>query len=160
MNESVLRPADLYHSGFVVADLTSAMAELGPQLGVTWRAGGGEVRLTTPEGHRVVTTAYALSNEGPHHIELVEARPDTLYMEPPSGTGGPAGDSWRPHHLGWWVDEVVAASAALEAQGLPMAAMLGMDDDTIPPMCAYHRVSEGYYVEVVNRRMRRVLFGR
>lgn len=149
---SILQPADLYHSGYVVADLSSAMAEIGPQFGVTWRQGGGTVRLTTPEGQRVVTTAYALSNEGPHHLELVEALPDTLYVPP-------VGETWRPHHLGWWVDDVLAASAALEAQGLPMAATLGIDDDTVPPMCAYHRAAEGWYVEVVSRRMRKLLFG-
>ncbi len=143
-----LTHGELYHTGFVVDDLAAAQAELGPLLGVTWLTGGGTVQIDTPDGASVVETRYALSAEGPHHLELVQAVPGTLYV-----AAGPT----AAHHLGYWVDDVAAASAALEASGLPMAASVGMAGGR-RPMAAYHRTAGGLFVELVARSMRKVLF--
>lgn len=144
---SPLRHTDLWHTGIVVDDLDAAMEELGDELGVTWYRGGAEVRMTTDEGVRSVTTAYALSKEGPHHVELGQSIDDTLWTVTAPG---------HAHHLGYWVDDVVAASAALDHLGSPVVATIAMSDEA-PPMCAYHRARNGIYLEVVSRGMRRFL---
>ena len=147
MSGAAVRHADLWHTGIVVDDLGAAMDELAEQLGVTWYVGGAEVRMTTDEGVRTVETSYALSKEGPHHVELGQSLQGTLWTAPAPG---------HAHHLGYWVDDVAAASAALERLGSPRVATLAMNDDA-PPMCAYHRSGNGLYVEVVTRGMRRFL---
>jgi hypothetical protein len=142
-----LNHADLWHTGIVVDDLAAAMDELGEELGVTWYEGGAEVRMTTPDGISTVTTKYALSKEGPHHVELGQSIEGTLWSVTAPG---------HAHHLGYWVDDVAAASAALVDLGSPIVASIAMTDDA-PPMCAYHRTANGLYVEVVTRGMRRFL---
>ena len=142
-----LRHGDLWHTGIVVDDLAAAMDDLGSELGVTWYEGGAEVRMITDDGARTVTTAYALSKEGPHHVELGQSIEGTLWTATAPG---------QAHHLGYWVDDVAAASAALAAQGSARVATIAMADEA-PPLCAYHRTRHGLYVEVVSRGMRRVL---
>lgn len=147
---SSLRHADLYHTGVVVDDLESAKSKFGALFGVTWIEGGAEVRLITDDGLRIVKTAYALSAEGPHHVELVQSVPGTLYKE---GGGSTA------HHLGYWADDVLAASAGLSADGLPRAAAITLRDENEPPICVYHRAAEGLYIELVSRALRPFLLG-
>lgn len=142
-----MRHTDLWHTGIVVDDLSAAMDELGEALGVTWYEGGAEVCMITDQGTRTVTTAYALSKEGPHHVELGQSIEGTLWQAPAPG---------HAHHLGYWVDDVVAASAALERLGSRRVATIAMTDDA-SPMCAYHRTTNGLYVEVVGRGLRHVL---
>jgi hypothetical protein len=144
---SPLRHADLWHTGIVVDDLAAAMDEYGEELGVTWYEGGAEVRMRTVEGVSTVTTRYALSKEGPHHVELGQSIEGTLWSVVAPG---------HAHHFGYWVDDVAAASAALDALGSPRVATIAMNDDA-PPMCAYHRTRNGLFVEVVIRGMRRFL---
>jgi Glyoxalase/Bleomycin resistance protein/Dioxygenase superfamily len=148
MEQSPLRPADLYHTGIVVDDLASAMAHFGDLLQVTWFHGGAEVRFVTDDGMRVAKTAYAISVEGPHHVELVQSVPGTLYT--PSGAG-------RAHHLGYWADDVQATSAALSACGLPRAASICLTNND-DPICAYHQAGDGFYVELVSTALRPFLF--
>src|SRR3546814_16091613 len=83
------------------------MTELGAQLGVSWYEGGAEVRMTTEAGTTTVTTSYALSKEGPHHVELGQSIEGTLWTTPTPG---------HAHHVGYWVDDVVAASRALRSE--------------------------------------------
>jgi hypothetical protein len=147
--QSPLSHADLYHTGIVVDDLASAQEEFGRLLGVTWLQGGGEVRIQSDDGVRIAKTAYAISAEGPHHVELVQSVPGTVYTV--SGTG-------RAHHLGYWADDVRATSAALSRQGLPEVATISFGDDDAPPICAYHRAGDRFYIELVSTTMRRVLF--
>ena len=82
-----------------------------------------------------------------HHVELGQSIEGTLWQAPAPG---------HAHHVGYWVDDVVAASAALHRLGSPRVATIAMTDDA-PPMCAYHRTTNGLYVEVVSRGLRRVL---
>jgi Glyoxalase/Bleomycin resistance protein/Dioxygenase superfamily len=147
--QSPLIHANLYHTGIVVDDLASAQEQLAKLLGVTWLTGGGEVRIRSHDGVRVATTAYAISAEGPHHVELVQSVPGTLYAVAGSG---------RAHHLGYWSDDVPATSAALSRCGLPEVASIGFGDDDVAPICAYHQAGEGFYIELVSTAMRRVLF--
>jgi hypothetical protein len=146
---SPLVHADLFHTGIVVDDLEAAKAQFGLLLGLTWLEGGGVVQLLTPEGQSNVTTKYAISTEGPHHVELVQSVPGTLYT---------ASGSSRAHHVGYWVDDVPAASAALVRTGLPNAVLISFGDR--PPITAYHEAGDGFYVEIVARSMKRLLFPR
>ena len=155
METPLRRPIDhaaLFHTGIVVDDLAAEAARMGEQLGVTWHEGGGEVFLVTADGAALTKTAYVLSKEGPHHLELVQSVPGTLYTPSPDPRG---------HHLGYWVDDVSAASAALEAQGLPLDTSMCFGRADAPPICAYHRASTsdraGFFVELVSTRMRKVL---
>lgn len=148
MEPSPIVHANLFHTGIVVDDLDAAKERFGHQLGVTWYEGGSEVLLVTDEGASTVPTAYALSQEGPHHLELVLSAPGTLYT--------PTADP-RGHHLGYWVDDVRVASAALAAQGLPHDTSICFGSADAPPLCAYHRAGDGFYVELVSRKMRKVL---
>jgi Glyoxalase/Bleomycin resistance protein/Dioxygenase superfamily len=150
MDSTPLHHDALFHTGIVVDDLAAAKEELGAQLGVTWHEGGGEVLLVTTDGAALTTTAYVLSKEGPHHLELVQSVPGTLYT--PTPTPGP-----RAHHLGYWTDDVRAASAALEAQGLPLDTSMCFGRADAPPICAYHRAGDGFFVELVSTKMRKVL---
>jgi hypothetical protein len=148
IEQSPLRHADLYHTGIVVDDLTTAKEEFGALLGVTWLEGGGEVRLVTETGPMPVAASYALSAEGPHHVELVQAVPGTLYT---------VGVARQAHHLGYWTDDVEAASAALARAGLPRECTMDVGEGSAP-MCAYHRAGDGFYVELVSAAMKRVFF--
>jgi hypothetical protein len=142
-----LRHEDLWHTGIVVDDLEAAKDELGAQLGLSWFEGGGEVQLRTDEGVRAVHTAYALSKQGSHHVELCQSIDGTFWTATPPG---------HAHHLGYWVADVAAASASLSQQGLPFAGSVSFDVDS-PPVCAYHRAANGLYVEVVGSALRRLL---
>jgi catechol 2,3-dioxygenase-like lactoylglutathione lyase family enzyme len=146
---SPLRHADLFHTGIVVDDLASAKKRFGDLLGLTWFEGGAKVRIRTPDAVSVVSTAYALSAEGPHHVELVQSVPGTLYT---------VAGADQAHHLGYWADDVRAASAALLAWGLPEVASISVGDDDAAPLCAYHRAGHGFYIELVASAMRPVLF--
>ena len=81
----------------MVDDLEAAKQEFGALLGLTWLEGGGKVALQTAEGASSVVTRYAISAEGPHHVELVQSVPGTL-----TRTNG----ATRAHHVGYWVDDV------------------------------------------------------
>lgn len=142
-----LQHTNLFHTGIVVDDLAAAKAEMGERLGVTWFEGGAEVVLLSADGPRTVQSAYALSQEGPHHIELAQSVAGTIWTASAPG---------HAHHLGYWVDDVAAASQALVEQGAPHVATVAMAVDA-PPMCAYHRTANGLYVEVVSKKLRRVL---
>jgi catechol 2,3-dioxygenase-like lactoylglutathione lyase family enzyme len=142
-----LSQANLFHTGIVVDDLDAAKAELGERLGVTWNEGGAEVLLVGPGGTQKSPSAYVISREGPHHVELCQAVPGTVW------TGTAPGQA---HHLGYWVDDVATASAELTAGGAPAVACVTVAED-VPPMCAYHRTANGLLVEVVSRGMRRFL---
>jgi Glyoxalase/Bleomycin resistance protein/Dioxygenase superfamily len=146
MGEHPLRHADLWHTGIVVDDLDAAKEELGAQLGLTWFEGGGEVQLRTDDGVRTVRTGYALSREGPHHVELCRSVEGTFWTATSPG---------HAHHLGYWTADVVTASASLSQRGMPLVGTVGLRDS--PPICAYHRARNGLYVEVVGTAWRRVL---
>lgn len=144
---SSLDPVDLWHTGIIVDDLTAAKAELGDALGLTWLDGGADVRVHTDDGATTVTTAYALSRQGPHHLELGQSIPGTLWTATSPG---------HAHHVGYWVDDVTTASAELSRRGAPRLASIAMSDDA-PPMCAYHQTASGLIVEIVARKMKRML---
>jgi catechol 2,3-dioxygenase-like lactoylglutathione lyase family enzyme len=146
-HRAVLTHTDLFHTGIVVDDLEAAKAELGEALGVTWHDGGAEIRMIGDDGGRTVRSAYALSIEGPHHVELVQSIEGTVWTAAAPG---------QAHHLGYWVDDVTATSAALVERGASPIVAIAMADDR-PPMCAYLRTKNGLCVEIVDAALREVL---
>jgi hypothetical protein len=145
--QNVLLHENLFHTGIVVDDLAVAKEEYAAELGVTWLEGGAKVRLLTDDGARTVRTAYALSREGPHHVELVQSIEDTLWIATSPGDA---------HHLGYWVDDVADTSSALTRLGCERLASVAINDEA-PPMCAYHRTRNGLIVEIVGLALRSVL---
>ena len=139
---------ELFHTGIVVDDLASAKDELATTLALTWRDGGGRVLLVTPDGNRSVRTSYAISTHGPHHVELCQSIPGTLW----TAAAGPG----QAHHLGYWVDDVANASEELEELGSTTVATI-LPAEGAAPICAYHRTQSGLYVEVVSTVLRPVL---
>jgi hypothetical protein len=147
LDRAVLDHANLFHTGIVVDDLEAAKAEYGEALGVTWHDGGAKVRMISADGARTVRSAYALSIEGPHHVELVQSIEGTVWTAAAPG---------QAHHLGYWVDDVTAASATLVERGAVPIVAIAMAEDR-PPLCAYLRTANGLCVEIVDLALRKVL---
>jgi hypothetical protein len=63
------------------------------------------------------------------------------------------------HHIGYWSDDVGAASAALSARGAPRVATMGTHDEAAPPMAVIHQAQSGLYIEILARSLRTVIFG-
>jgi hypothetical protein len=147
-DQSPLLHDDLFHTGIVVDDLDAAKAQFGLLFGVTWLEGGGTVAMHTAEGRSTVDTKYAVSAEGPHHVELVQSVPGTLYT---------ANGSSRAHHVGYWVDDVQSVSDALCRSGLTNVVLISFGGDR-PPITAYHEAGDGFWIEIVARSMKRLLF--
>ena len=86
-------------------------------------------------------------DQGPHHVELVQSIPGTLWTVVAPG---------HAHHLGYWVDDVPSAAAELERVGSAQVASVAIEgrpaaDVHLPP------IPHGLYLEIVDRRMRAVL---
>jgi len=105
----------IFHSGVRVPDLDKAMSDLGPALGVIWaRPREDEQPVWTPTaGSTTSGLRFTYSVEGPQHIELLE---------------GAAGSVWHAgpvpglHHVGVWVDDIVAETARLIDAGWELVA--------------------------------------
>ncbi len=105
----------LFHTGIRVTDLDKAMDELTNALGVAWaRPREGEQSVWTPEtGLRSVPLRFTYSTEGPQHLELLEGAPRSIWDA--DGTPG-------VHHVGVWVDDVVAETDGLLRAGWTLVA--------------------------------------
>lgn len=56
----------------------------------------------------------------------------------------------RPlHHIGYWTDDLTGESAALEEQGMPLVAGAEVGGSLFG--MAFHRISTGLYIELVDR---------
>lgn len=103
---SVLDPAHLFHTSIVVADIDQAMAELSQSLGLTWRGGWpAQHQLHYRGADHAVELRIAFSAQGPHYLELIEAKEGTPWS--PAGIG--------THHICYWASDALAASSELEA---------------------------------------------
>ncbi len=143
----MLTSADVFHTGFVVADIEAGMRELAAVFAVTWTpVEEREMTLRGPDGPLRPTLRFAYTREGPHRLELLEAVPGTVWQPPPGGLGGPA----AAHHIGVWCDDVAASSRRLEDAGAPrLVTYDGADDEATG--FAYHRLPTGPLIELVDR---------
>jgi hypothetical protein len=132
---------DLYHTGIVVADVEAAMQELTDVAGYRWmKPVTHPVPVWTPAGETTVTITMVYSHDE-HRLELIEEIPGTSWVR--SATGA-------VHHLGYFVDDVAAASEALVRRGLPVELGAGMQGGR-PTGFAYHLSADGIRIEVVER---------
>lgn len=150
---------ELFHVCLVAADLEATMEVLSRNIGIRWtepfaaempvRLAGGEAAMFTPRN--------AYSTTFPH-VELVEARPETLLTSDPSG---------GVHHVGYWVDDLAEGVEQLVARGYraemvgsgPPAGAGGADlpadgDAGRPQVFAYLLAPEGHRVELVDTAVR------
>jgi catechol 2,3-dioxygenase-like lactoylglutathione lyase family enzyme len=148
----MLDVTDVYHTGFVVPDIPTAMAEFTAVFGLTWTAvEEREMPVVTPEGPRVVTLRFAYSQGGTPRIELLEPVPGTAWETPSHSFGAGAA-----HHIGVWAPEFAATSEKLVAAGFPR--VLTFDDGSGgAARFAYHRLPSGAIVELIDATRRREL---
>jgi hypothetical protein len=118
------------HIGIVVKDLEKGLREFGSSLEYDWvttydaetpvRSGDGSVRVVR------VQTRWATI--GPPHIELIQSVPGTVWET--------QNDS-EIHHIGFWVDDLAAASERLAKLGFPLEATFDSESSQ-PTAFAYH----------------------
>ena len=91
---------EIFHIGIRVADIYSAMEEMGESLNLTWAevVENPSQGIWTPEkGQESIPLKFVYSREGPQHLELLEGEKNSFW----DGTQDPG-----VHHFGIWVDEV------------------------------------------------------
>jgi hypothetical protein len=143
---SLLDPADLFHTGLVVEDLSLAMKTLHELAGYHWTSVMElEVTARTPHGLQHASQRFVLSLEEPR-LELVEAIPGTVWVS--DGSNG-------AHHVGYWADadRIATLSAALTDLGLPVEA----SNDTVADgqlLWVYHRGLGSIRIELLSTVMR------
>jgi hypothetical protein len=135
-----------FHTGMVVNSLDAAMHDLGPLLGLEW---ADPVRRTgpvhTPQGLLPRDMIITYSKGVGSHIELVEYLDDTAYR---------AMRSLPVHHVGFWVDDLEASIASLDALGFPSeAAGVGEHEERAEFSYHFNRHSD-IWIEVVDSAIR------
>jgi hypothetical protein len=115
----------------IVEDIEAAIAELSAGLGLEFN----EPHEST-YGHSHIRVCYSL--QGPPYVELIQGQPGSLW----STTGGPHAD-----HIGYFVDDLEASQAKLEAAGAPV----DIDGKQFGNRFAYHRApASGMRIELID----------
>jgi hypothetical protein len=136
------RAEDQYHTGIVTDDFEGTCKRLTELFGYEWCdeiVADAAVRVMTPEGpvETTITSRFTYSTNEPR-LEVIRPIPGTVWVPADSGV----------HHLGYWSDDVPAASAALAAQGMPLeVGGIGPDGALY---WAYHRGPDGPRIELVS----------
>ncbi len=111
---------NVFHLGIIVPQIEQGMEEIGRRFGVTWaEPTPSHVTLPTEKGPQDLSFVY--SYEGPPHLELIEAVPNTIWE---------AGPGSRIHHIGIYVDDVESEVERLTAEGAVLD-MAGVRDGRI-----------------------------
>lgn len=133
------QPHDFYHVGLVVPDIEHAAAQFASFAGYQWTK---PIEYTVPvsaaSGDIDVPFAFIFSLETPH-LELVQEVPGTLWTATPAGA---------VHHLGYWVDDIMATAQRLEHAGFELEAHPQGDELSA---FAYYRNPAGARIEIVDR---------
>lgn len=134
-------PDDMFEVGLVVANLEATIEAFHKAFGYSFsQIVEGVLPTRDAEGDTTPPMRLAVSLQKPQ-LELLEAVPGTSLV-PPGGTG--------LHHIGYYVDDLQAASEALAAIGMPLRRG-GFNGDTYPYSWAYHEMSDGTLIELVDR---------
>lgn len=140
------------HVGIVCEDINRTIAEH-ERLGYTFalRSGSATVRRPGLDRQDTFSARTAWSLQGPPHIELAEVADvgDRPFLWPSRGHD-------HIEHVGYWVDDLAAASALLEELGYPLE-MTPAGDDTKPLGFCYHRTPSGVRIELEDGPMRKKL---
>lgn len=140
-----LHPAQLFHIGVVAGDIDKAMAEMSRNLGLHWKGGKSvEMDLVIHGEERRLEMRIAHSIEGPPHIELIQAVPDTPWAAPAAP---------GVHHLCYWSDRSAAVCAHLTSSG--NRRVLGREGAP----SGYFLSPSGIYIEIIPRELRDHLAG-
>ena len=142
----MLSVQEVFHTGFVVADIEVAMEQFARTFDVSWTAvEDRELPLRGPDGPFRPRLRFAYTREGPPRLELLEAVPGTVWELPPTGVGG----LLATHHIGVWCDDVAGTSRRLAANGA--ARLVTYDAATDEAVgFAYHRLPSGPLIELVD----------
>lgn len=134
-----MNPADCYHTGLVVDDMTVAAERLTAAMGYRWtKPVESTLSVATADGDIEVPFKFVYSVNAPH-LEVIQAVPGTIWTAPPGGGA---------HHLGYWADDMAAAAAQLERSGYRLEAR--PSGETLS-MFAYYIDTNGVRVEIVDR---------
>lgn len=137
---------ETFHTGFVVPDIHDGMAELSRALDLRWTpVEERELPLVGPDGDFRPHLRFAYTVEGPHHLEVIEAVPGTLWDLPPEGRVGRI----ATHHVGVWCDDLAATSQQLEADGASRLVTYQTRSGEVAGF-AYHRLPSGSLIELVD----------
>ncbi|MCW2529086.1 MAG: hypothetical protein JWM76_3946 [Pseudonocardiales bacterium] len=133
----------IYHVGYVVENLDDAMAQFTETIGARWVDHFVQVRYRSATDSIVdveLHTSFTL--DGPTHIELIEAAPNTIWQLGP----GPS-----IHHVGLWTDDIPAEAERLVRTGMPaVASGINLTDESSPGYFSYHDNPLGGKVELVS----------
>jgi hypothetical protein len=146
----LLAAADQYHAGIVSDDPAATMAQLSEVLGCAWgEPMGGIITVGLPGGDATLEMRTWYSTTTPR-LEVVQSHPGTVWSRADSGL----------HHLGYWVDDVAATIAALEARGYEFEAA-GKRPDGVP-YWAYLRGPAAVHaavprLEIVSRQLQPIM---
>lgn len=133
---------DIFVTGLIVPDIDTAVAETTAALGLEFTpVQESPLKMRTPNGIEEFDLRFVYSLGAAPHLELIQAVPGTYY----DARGG----GWM-RHVGMWVDDLAAASAALSERGLPLEAA-GMNGDEEPYAFVFHANEWGLRVELVDR---------
>jgi len=137
----MLKQSDFYHVGIVTDDFEGTVERMGREMNLTWSPLiSVPVPLWTRDSGLMDLQSCAVYSQQQPCIEIVRAKPGTIWM-PVEG---------RPlHHLGYWTDDLIGTSSALEAAGCPKLACAQVDGKMFG--MAYHELHNGMYVEIVDR---------
>jgi len=133
---------DLFHTGYIIEDIEASMASLTATFGYSWAEVADVTRsVETEQGMRLRRSLVTYSQEGPHHVELLELLEDTAWQTMPRGPGLP--------HLGYWSEDFDEDIAQLVRAGFKLYMR-----DTNATTAVHYSDAFGYYVELVNARDR------
>ncbi len=133
--------AEMFHVGHLVADMSTAMDELGGGLGLRWTpiVTREDQPVWTPEhGLRHVPLKFCYSMEGPQRIELIEGVEGTPWFY---------GDTENLHHAGVWAD-VPALTEDLISRGWTLVCSQKAPEDGYGSF-SYVRSPSGFLLEPV-----------
>jgi len=144
MTMTPLHPGNLFHIGVVAADIDEAMPRMTRDLGLIWRGGGIRQTVTVLHGQeRPLAMRIAFSAQGPPHVELIQAVPDTPWEAASAGI----------HHLCYWSETPEADGEALIRQG--SQRILGRPGGD----ANYYEAQGGFYIEIISTRLRDKMIG-
>jgi hypothetical protein len=142
---------ELFHTGIAVRDVDAAKAEYADLMDVTFEFQGEvEVPVWLPEGARMLNVKFAYTAQGPHRLELVRTVPGTWWGVPGAG---------HAHHLGYWCDDVPAATAELTRRNLSLVAKVGVLEADLDAPIVIFQTTSGLYVELVSSELQAQMFG-
>ncbi|GAA3238026.1 VOC family protein [Pseudonocardia petroleophila] len=134
----------LYHTGIIVDSLDNAMKTWGTALGLDWAPPKTSTApMECPDGVVGREVRFTYSLQGPHFIEILEQVDPSPYL---NLTGGR-----RVHHLGYYTDDLVQASADLEERGF-RRELAGVGENGQIGRAAFHYSPEspGMWIELVS----------